>query len=1280
MNLEEGVEVRNFTLLEVLPNRHGPALIEALSRMIAKLKYLGLEVRRVHSDAAGELRSTKKWCHSHGLYRTFTAGSDWMANGRAEAEIGMVRRGINVLMRLPEAEEEDWPLMARHVAERRGRLQLEGMGFSTPTLLPWNTQVVVSTKGWDEFQGHWRPRKRLGRVRGPDMSMSLTSGGHYILLEDGKHVRASEVVEVTPEVETDVSREAQKEEVEVQQTDRGVGPMSLDGRPARRVGEKTAIKNLSCEDLQERLDRGVQFANELFKTCEGAGVEVPGSCEVVVPMVYELDRENEQLEIFIKELRAAEAVAENLECQKAAEENQVLQTKTFGLNEVRKELPKWIPALEKEVDSILSNQAVQRVSLPEAEKYMEEMRAKGHFVERVPGKAVFTQKAGSGRLKARICVCGNLMSERAAEDLYASGVDSTQVRTLVRKAAMEQWEVASLDIQTAFLLAPTSQQELIVMTPPRILVEAKLVAADEVWIITSALYGMTTAPRDWANYRDEQVKSWRWCIEDDDGQKCSIQFRPLGDQNLWGVYKKGHDKETCEGTAAFYVDDILMTGPKEVCDSIIQQIRSVWGTSTPEFVEEGRAMKFLGIEIEKLRTGEILLHQRCYTQELLNRHGTILKSPTLKLPEEPEELPVVKTEDIRLAQAVTGELQWLANNTRPDIAVFVSRMASLTTKNPRWVVEAGQAALAYLAATKDQGLVYGKLEKDDADVQRRVPREAGTVEVMCDASFAVNDQHSITGIMILYAGGAVHWDTRKQTLVALSTAEAELTALVDALQAGRSVRALVDLFEKRTTMEVANDNRAALVLGSGQGGGWRTRHLRIRAACVSEAVSNGEIILMHRPGSHLWADALTKVLPPALLERFKTGIKLCDGKLMTLDRAETANQSSEAKMRMLKALTAMTVAASLPKGARADDGSGGREDRWSDLALLMLLGGLLVIYELVKAFGIHSLKKLWVEEDLKVHGVSDQATIPFKATEGAAGYDIATCQEATVGPGEIMLIPTGLCLEIPKGMYGQLMSRSSLAKTGVEVTGGVIDSDYRGEVRVVIANRGQQPFRCAPGDRIAQMILLSKGDLKVKECQQLGATIRGSGSFGSTNEAVGARPALKLASPVGHRHGELGLRGRDRHLLNDSGSGGQDCPPVMNSWGGMWCGVGDEDMRSLLGRTLEQIEPSFGRLIPNSVLEQICTPPEEHARVQWSHDEPDYPGLTCHLHKKPRWRLYDVESHKVQGDPWAERAMTLMWMNHGGCRVILSHRLGSVRMKYIDGAWVGYTLFFRRPV
>ena len=210
------------------------------------------------------------------------------------------------------------------------------------------------------------------------------------------------------------------------------------------------------------------------------------------------------------------------------------------------------------------------------------------------------------------------------------------------------------------------------------------------------------------------------------------------------------------------------------------------------------------------------------------------------------------------------------------MAAAIQRMSQKATRDPAWVIELGKNVLAYVCRTWDYALHYGPkvVQEEDPDMFRRTPRRNGTVEVLVDASFGVEDEHSVSGLVVLYGGVPIQWESKKQGLIALSTAEAELAALMEGVQAGRSVRALVSLVEDEVELELYNDNRAALILASGQGGGWRTRHLRIRANCLAEAVKEKELSLTHRPGTKLWADALTKCLPAGPLERFRKGIGL----------------------------------------------------------------------------------------------------------------------------------------------------------------------------------------------------------------------------------------------------------------------------------------------------------------------------------------------------------------------------------------------------------------------
>jgi len=129
--------------------------------------------------------------------------------------------------------------------------------------------------------------------------------------------------------------------------------------------------------------------------------------------------------------------------------------------------------------------------------------------------------------------------------------------------------------------------------------------------------------------------------------------------------------------------------------------------------------------------------------------------------------------------------------------------------------------------------------------------------------------------------------------------------------------------------------------------------------------------------------------------------------------------------------------------------------------------------------------------------------LPEHASPGSAGVDLraATDTEQVVAPGERLQIPTGLILELPAGWEGQVRPRSGLAlRHGVTLLNspGTIDSDYRGEVKVILVNLGQEDFRVTRGDRIAQLVVAPVSQIVVMETDSLAPTGRGEGGFGST--------------------------------------------------------------------------------------------------------------------------------------------------------------------------------------
>lgn len=127
--------------------------------------------------------------------------------------------------------------------------------------------------------------------------------------------------------------------------------------------------------------------------------------------------------------------------------------------------------------------------------------------------------------------------------------------------------------------------------------------------------------------------------------------------------------------------------------------------------------------------------------------------------------------------------------------------------------------------------------------------------------------------------------------------------------------------------------------------------------------------------------------------------------------------------------------------------------------------------------------------------------LPAYATEGAAGMDVVAAEELVLAPGARHAVATGFAMAIPAGFEVQVRPRSGLAlKHGITClnTPGTIDSDYRGEVKVILANLGQEPFPIARGDRIAQLVPAPVQRADLDEVDSLDDTARGGGGFGST--------------------------------------------------------------------------------------------------------------------------------------------------------------------------------------
>jgi len=138
---------------------------------------------------------------------------------------------------------------------------------------------------------------------------------------------------------------------------------------------------------------------------------------------------------------------------------------------------------------------------------------------------------------------------------------------------------------------------------------------------------------------------------------------------------------------------------------------------------------------------------------------------------------------------------------------------------------------------------------------------------------------------------------------------------------------------------------------------------------------------------------------------------------------------------------------------------------------------------------------------LKIKKLNPDAVLPSYAREGDAGLDLCAVKALVIEPGKSALVPTGIAIELPSGTEAQVRPRSGLAlKHGISVlnTPGTVDEGYRGEVGVILINHGPAPFEVTPGARIAQLVVQRRLEISVVEADDVSATARGAGGFGST--------------------------------------------------------------------------------------------------------------------------------------------------------------------------------------
>eukprot|EP00435_Cladocopium_sp_Y103_P031550 s2731_g8.t1 len=475
---------------------------------------------------------------------------------------------------------------------------------------------------------------------------------------------------------------------------------------------------------------------------------------------------------------------------------------------------------------------------------------RGVPIELLPGKTVHTRKAQSGAFRSRAVICGNYASA-TDQEVYAGGTDSIQVRTALKVSALFGWKVMGTNVRTAFLNARRRDEtKLVAMSIPSVFKRLGLANDDEVWLVEMALYGLTTSPRDWGIHRDITLKNLTWSRESEEGE-IKGHFEKSEDENLWRLIETDSSGKRWCGLLCVYVDDLLFCGEEESLKSALAAVESQWSCAEAEWASDAKALKFCGIEITMDKDGNGLhLSQRGYEAELLDRWEVkdSLSFPNFKISVQDFEVAeLIDPKVLRESQALAGALLWLSTKTRPDVSFGVAAMSRLMSKNPKRALEVGKALSSYVKSNPGD-LHYCKYFANDGWGERsqlKSQRNIYSIEVFSDIAYAAGASHrSIQGIAVFFAGSPVAWQSSQQPFITHSTAESELVSYYESLLIGRATEALlcaiwgVPLDKNNPfSRSIYGDNMAAIGLASGNTcASWRTRHLRIRASILKEAM------------------------------------------------------------------------------------------------------------------------------------------------------------------------------------------------------------------------------------------------------------------------------------------------------------------------------------------------------------------------------------------------------------------------------------------------------------
>ena len=486
----------------------------------------------------------------------------------------------------------------------------------------------------------------------------------------------------------------------------------------------------------------------------------------------------------------------------------------------------WKSAADSEYQSLMENDTWDLVELPDGR-------------EVVGSKWVFKVKRDSAgkveRFKGRLVAQGfSQIYGIDFEETFSPVVRFSTIRTLLALAAKTGMLVHQMDVVTAFLHGEL-EEEIFMQQPSGYEVPGK---EHLVCKLKKSLYGLKQSPRCWN-------KAFQ-------GYMQQIGFQQSNADPC--VFIQHTDPITI---VAVYVDDLIIITDNN--DRMSQLKKAL--SDRFKMKDLGQLHYCLGVSVVHNDDG-ILLHQKQYITSLLERFGLTEAKPVST----PSDLNVQLVKDDGVSkgvdpvkyQSMVGSLLYAAMGTRPDIGQAVGAVSKFNSKPTETHLTAVKRIFRYLKGTMDLGLRY--------------KRAGGPVLGYSDADWAGDhdNRHSTTGNLFMLSNGAISWLSKRQSVVALSTSEAEYVALNMAAQEATWLQKLLgELKIPSKPITLFEDNQGAIALAKNPVAHSRTKHIDIRFHFVREAQENGVIDIQYCPTEEMAADVLTKPIPKGQFEKLR---------------------------------------------------------------------------------------------------------------------------------------------------------------------------------------------------------------------------------------------------------------------------------------------------------------------------------------------------------------------------------------------------------------------------